>query len=30
MEYQMKIDYEKLIDEYCLFDNEFMRKRARG
>jgi glutamate dehydrogenase (NADP+) len=22
----MKIDYEKLIDEYCLFDNEFMRK----
>ena len=22
----MQIDYEKLIDEYCLFDNEFMRK----
>lgn len=22
----MKLDYEKLIDEYCLFDNDFMRK----
>ena len=22
----MQINYEKLIDEYCLFDNEFMRK----
>lgn len=21
----MKIDYDKIIDEYCLFDNDFMR-----
>ena len=26
MELQMNIDFEKIIEEYCLFDNEFMRK----